>query len=222
MVKLRKSWGMLVGLMMVGFGLFMGPKQNVAQAAVHKGTITIVYKMNTGGVLDQDKVTGKIGKSYTAKGNVFDHNKNLLLQGSVKRKLVFKAKPQKVVFVYAVPYVNIKPTKIGTLYQTVYADKTLKSLQLSGKGAYRYDVSSTGDKGVMNVGEISFFDIAVQRPKYILFKKVGVTKKFTNRGKTYTARISRKKSHFKFIIKQPNVRTKTTDFNLKRYTVSAK
>ncbi|ERK41440.1 hypothetical protein FC61_GL001264 [Levilactobacillus brevis ATCC 14869 = DSM 20054] len=102
------------------------PKTKTAKTA----TVKVIYMMDTGGVLDRDTLTGRVGQRYTATAAEFQDSRDFQLKGPKTVTGVFGKGATTIRFVYQVPRVTSQ-TQQGLDVVTVrYADGSLKYIEI--------------------------------------------------------------------------------------------
>lgn len=101
-----------------------------AQLGVQMVSVKVLYVMDTGGEIDKDTLTGKIGEHYVATSLDFEGDRNFILQGPEEIKGVFGEGSNTITFIYKVPETFYAKKGKLDIYKTFYGDGTLKWVEI--------------------------------------------------------------------------------------------
>ncbi|ANN47941.1 hypothetical protein A6F53_01190 [Levilactobacillus brevis] len=102
------------------------PKIKTAKTA----TVKVIYMMDTGGVLDRDTLTGRVGQRYTATAAEFQDSRDFQLKGPKTVTGVFGKGATTIRFVYQIPRVTSQIQQGLDVVTVRYADGSLKYIEI--------------------------------------------------------------------------------------------
>lgn len=102
------------------------PKTKTAKTA----TVKVIYMMDTGGVLDRDTLTGRVGQRYTATAAEFQDSRDFQLKGPKTVTGVFGKGATTIRFVYQIPRVTSQIQQGLDVVTVRYADGSLKYIEI--------------------------------------------------------------------------------------------
>ncbi|WP_395390520.1 MULTISPECIES: MucBP domain-containing protein [Levilactobacillus] len=117
-------------------GIYNGESDAIFYYAVQKGTVTVYYKTDTGGVLYKETITGNVGEKFTVDALDFDDGdaKDFILKGADQITGTYTSANQTVTFIYQVPRVHTSTSKGVTAFTVTYADGSVKSTEIFDNG----------------------------------------------------------------------------------------
>ncbi|WP_414949132.1 MucBP domain-containing protein [Levilactobacillus brevis] len=102
------------------------PKAKTAKTA----TVKVIYMMDTGGVLDRDTLTGRVGQRYTVTAAEFQDSRDFQLKGPKTVTGVFGKGATTIRFVYQIPRVTSQIQQGLEVVTVRYADGSLKYTEI--------------------------------------------------------------------------------------------
>lgn len=101
-------------------------QQPKAKVTAKTATVKVIYMMDTGGVLDRDTLTGRVGQRYTATAAEFQDSRDFQLKGPKTVTGVFGKGATTIRFVYQIPRVTSRMQQGLDVITVRYADGSLK------------------------------------------------------------------------------------------------